>query len=1702
LNKFTRITLKVLLWVIGGIIGLILLAFVLIRIPAVQNFAVQKVVNYLENKIGTTVRLQHISLELPKLLVLEGVYFEDQKQDTLFAGDTLKVDINLLKLLNNKVEINELDFRGITAHINRSLPDSAYNFDYIVRAFVAEDTKNEFNDTSTTMVFSIDKINLDRIKIIYKDDIIGTSAHLDLTHLDTRIKTFDLTKMYFEIPKININGFNTVIKQWAATGAIDIPSTSALGVEKVVDEDQPTDLRIGKLDLKNFNIQYEDAIAEMKAKVIFNTLQLDFNELNLPKEVIDINKLILEGTDASITFAKTEKEKIDTSSTSEPINWIVKANSVDLKRNHIVYDDDNSPLLKKGMDYSHLNLSNLEILVKNLYFSIDSISGDINALNFKDKSGLEVKKLQTLFSYTDQGVSLNDLYLETPNTVIRDNIKITYPNIESLMDHPENIVLDASIKNSKLGMKDVILLVPDLDTMRVMQPLLTNTFLIDGKIKGRVGNLTIPNLRVSTLGNTRLNVSGNIKGLPDLDRLQLNLDVKDFTSTNGDLAHLIDKSLLPDSIELPENIHLSGTFIGGMTNFNTNLHLKSSIGDADVDGKFLLGKADTLYDAKINIADFDLGKLMSDTTYGKITLTADVKGKSLDPKKAVADIQANLVSVDFMGYTYSDIKLDAQATSGDIVANLVSNDPNLKINGDFKADMRGQYPSVELLMMVDSVNLKYLKFTQDEIKYHGQIEGKFSTADPDFLNGHLYVVNSLLSYNGDLYPLDSISLTAEASDSLKIINLESEFLNAHIVGDYKLTELPTAIEDVLGTYYNPERKTITKEYSPQAFEFSATLIRSPFVRDLLPKLTEMKSINLDGNFNSADKSINARLASPHILYDGMLIDTVIFDLNTADSTVFYAGRIGEVKISSVQIINTLISGTVKDNLLDFGLWIKDADEKEQYHLGATALAENKDFILKLKPDGLTLNFEKWQISPDNQIQFGRQGIIAQNFLLQNGNQLLSANSQSNEFNSPIDIKFNDFRIETFTKFLETNTLKLGGGINGDVLVNRLESSPIFESDLTINNFYFGNDTIGDINMKIDNKRENVYAANVSISGEGNDVNLSGDFISPPQGASSLDFTLNINNLNMTTLEAFSFGNIQHSNGSLKGKLAIKGTTNAPLINGDVLFEKAQTNISMLNALFLIDQQKINFNDNGLSFNKFEIADSIGNKATLNGNITTKTYTDFVLNLNLSARNFQLVNSTAKDNGLFYGKLFVTSDLRIRGSAVAPKVDGTIKVNENTNFTITVPDEDPGLIDREGIVEFIEKRNEHKMQVFAKRDSMITSSGVTGMDISFNIEVDPKAIFNIIIDPNSGDAVTAKGKAQLTAGIDPSGKMTLTGTYEVSEGSYNLSFNFIKKKFDFRKGSTITWTGDPFSADLNITADYLVKAPAIDLVENQLSGQNANLYKEKLPFQVNLFIKGEMMKPTISFGLDLNEEGSSVSQDVMSLVKTRLAQITGDESELNKQVFALIVLGRFVAENPFSSSAGGSVESMARESVSKLLSAQLNRLAGDLIAGVELNFDLESTDDYSTGSLQSRTDLNIGVSKRLLDDRLKVTIGSNFELEGANQPGRQPTNIAGDITVDYQLSRDGRYLLRAYRKNQYEVTLQGQVVETGLGFIITMDYDSFKELFLSAKGLERYKQREERKERRKYLDKQILEDERQMRREERQKRLNERLENEE
>jgi hypothetical protein len=377
---------------------------------------------------------------------------------------------------------------------------------------------------------------------------------------------------------------------------------------------------------------------------------------------------------------------------------------------------------------------------------------------------------------------------------------------------------------------------------------------------------------------------------------------------------------------------------------------------------------------------------------------------------------------------------------------------------------------------------------------------------------------------------------------------------------------------------------------------------------------------------------------------------------------------------------------------------------------------------------------------------------------------------------------------------------------------------------------------------------------------------------------------------------------------------------------------------------------------------------------------------------------------------------------------------------------------------------------------AKQLDSLRKTEVTGMDLSATININKAANFTVVVDARNGDVVQLKGDAHLNMTVDPSGKISLTGTYTVNQGSYNLAYATVKRKFNFKSGSTITWTGDPTQANINITATYIANVPPIDLVSDQIgSGQNTTMYKQKLPFDVNLNLTNELLKPKIAFDIVLPDSTYSVSPEVIATVNARLSQVRQDTNEMNKQVLGVLILGHFIGDNPLSSQGGSEgVAGAIRGSVSSLLSDQLNKLAGNLIGGVQLSFNLTSGADYSSGVQQNRTDLNVGLSKQFLNDRVTVTVGNNFNLEGQNQPGEKTTDIAGDVSVNYKLTKDGRYLVRVYRRDQY-IVVEGEVVETGVGFTITYDFNKFKELFAKKtpeeKALEK-KYEEEQKEKKK------------------------------
>lgn len=592
-------------------------------------------------------------------------------------------------------------------------------------------------------------------------------------------------------------------------------------------------------------------------------------------------------------------------------------------------------------------------------------------------------------------------------------------------------------------------------------------------------------------------------------------------------------------------------------------------------------------------------------------------------------------------------------------------------------------------------------------------------------------------------------------------------------------------------------------------------------------------------------------------------------------------------------------------------------------------------------------------------------------------------------------------------------------------------------------------------------RDTVNSEDNSVSGNVNLAGFKKPVLQPASGDSTvvtgrkmppLNLALSIDRLALKSVEAFTADYIENSTGYFTGKVNIDDLMGDMKITGSLKTNDIAMKILMLDETFSMPSDELILQEEALVFDEFDIVDEKGEKLTIDGKVGFREFQDFRFDLAVRTDNFRALNSTSGTNDLFFGDLYLGLDLKIAGSLELPVVGGVLRVNENSKLTFIVPQTDPTLTDRTGIVEFVNPGQVTNQQLVIN-DSLKQSS-ISGMDVGVDIAIDKNAEVTMIIDKVTGDYVKLKGEGLLSGGIDPSGKVSLTGRYEFYEGIYELNVSLIQRKFAIRKGSYILFTGDPLSAQMNITAEYAISTAPLSLVESSIASSSQemrNRYMQRLDFTTELRVSGELLEPLIGFDIVLDDEDIQVSPEVISTTRSRLAQLRTEPAELYKQVFALLLFNQFLAENPLMSQGGGSTELMIRQSAGRIITQQLNQLAGNLVKDFELEFDVDAIDDYSTGIRENRTDLNVALSKQFFGNRLKITVGSSFGLEGTPHENQSSSNIAGNFKADYLITRDGRYKLRAYRKNQYQMALLGEIVETGLTFIITMDYDTWNEI---------------------------------------------------
>ena len=863
--------------------------------------------------------------------------------------------------------------------------------------------------------------------------------------------------------------------------------------------------------------------------------------------------------------------------------------------------------------------------------------------------------------------------------------------------------------------------------------------------------------------------------------------------------------------------------------------------------------------------------------------------------------------------------------------------------------------------------------------------------------------------------------------------------------------------------------------NPVNVKLTGHIAQAPILDEVFfVNLKDVDTVDIQMDFNQKERQLSAKITAPHINYSNVELDSLNFFVETDHEQFDFDLSFKEINAGPLSIKRTSLKGNQVNNQLDLDFTAYHEDER-LIHIATEITGSRDNLKLHVVPDSLIFNKKPWKTPVDNQMRYLVNRLEFDNFNFERNSQSVRIIDDKPGYDEDhVAITFENFKLSEFLSYLNPDEILATGNLNGNLTLEKPLTDTGMLADLTVRDFSFLEVDMGTLQMNGNALGGNSYAFNMDIAGGEVDLDLIGDYTAQNNQA-LLDLDLRINEVKMSALDGFSLGYLENGSGAFSGNFKLTGTLVEPEYNGALNFNQAKFTVAALNAPFTLPNEQLKVNNEGISMENFKILDSNQNQMVMSGTIGTESFINPTFDLQITAKNFQALNATKEDNDLIYGLATFNADATITGDLQIPIVKGNADLLPNTNITYVLPTATVNLEERDGIVVFVNKENPDAILTRSEEQVAV----VKGFDISTSFTVDKEAVINILIDQQTGDNFQVSGEGDFNFTMQPSGRMGLTGVYNISGGHYEMNlYNLVNRKFLLADGGKIRWSGDPFDAELEITAIYEIETSASSLMAARTSGADPsvrNRYKQVLPFYVYLNVDGELMAPEISFDLDMpeNEQGALGGQ-----VYGRIQEVNQQEGELNRQVFSLLVLNKFYPEVGSDGSRGG-FASIARDNLNDALSDQLNVFSDKLLgtSGVELDFNLDTFTDYQGETPQERTQLDIAAQKKLLDDRLIVRVGSEVDVQGSSSTGEE-TPLIGNVSLEYVLTNDGRYRLKGFRRNEFENVIDGQTIVSGIALIFTQEFNKFDELWealLKSKSDKQKSDEQEIKENQKRLE---------------------------
>jgi len=1418
-----------------------------------------------------------------------------------------------------------------------------------------------------------------------------------------------------------------------------------------------TTVKIGKIDIHWLNrITFKDVLIEdQKGNTLLTAdhLTAGFRLLPILQNKWLLTTVRLFGVTCYIqkesAHSETNLQFIFDAFSGEPptnSNSLFQIESIFIRRGKIRYDVLDTERTHTNFNPNHVRIDNLSGKFTLKHFSADSIHAEINKMSFDESSGLHVNKITAVIKGDVDSLCVENLMITLPrSSLLFSSATIKQAQKDSLSQRSNPSSLSLRIAPSLISPIDFAFLTPVLngfpETVHVAADIsglidaislnqLTLTYGKDFHFSGGMDlkNLTnqaeelyvfgrIKNLRVTTKGLQNVMSKLHPQNAP-LPESVMNLEELNFS---GEIAGFIDHLVAFGDLSTPIGSIQMDVLVSQQNSQDSSLYLKGLIASSDLQINALFKEGNPFGTARFNV-EFDF----------------------IQPQDKLfsGSINAHIHAFDYLDYNYQNIYLSGKYKKNEYQGLVYVSDPNGKLQ------MQGLFKNEDEKAIFDfRANLSHFRpdklhlterFVNPDISL--ELSANYSGNNPDDFNGYIELKDLNFLTEKDSFSIHDLRIETFAGEQApNQIQISSSVLNGGIKGVYSFSAFVPNVLKTLDNYLPSLVNTIKSKKNTDEknnFDFNFSIGNTDNISKTLKlPVTILQNATFQGHYNSETHSFFTSVNAPLFKLGNLAFENLDLRLSNADEAIYM--QLNATQIGKNNLHNYLhLTSDISDDCIQSAFrWSNDTPEKYEAAITASTLfVEESDGNLRteitIPPAQIVLKDSIWTIEPAS-VTISNNRVMIDNFFVTKEKQhLLIHGTISDNPKDALFLDLKDLEISHIFDILNNPQIQFGGQATGLIKACDLLGSMMIEGRLEVDEFSFHNAIQGKLKLtsEWDNDRQGILLIGSIYKNDYTYTDVEGYIfpIGPEQG---LALTFNANEINLAFLQKYMNAFSDSVSGMVSGKLRLYGSFSDIYLEDTVYVENTKIKLNVLNTTYTLSDT-IYFDKKRISTRNTTIYDDDGHAGIIDFSLNHDCFRDFSYNIDVKADKMLIYDISERINPEIYGKVYASGIAKIYGTEDDIRVEGNIRSDAGTAVGFNFSNN--STVNNYDFISF-----KDDMEKVARNDNIIAikpDNDQSRMDylLNFIVSVTPDAYFELMMNPSTGDKISGSGTGNFQIQYGNRNDIQIFGNYLISEGVYNFNLEqVLRRRFNIRDGSVVSFRGDPMSANLNINAIYSLAANVQDLDELLIKDRS------NPTVMVNCVLKldGHLQNPAISFDLELPSSNAELERQVRSFIDT--------EDMMMRQIVYLLLLQKFYtpdySRNDFRTSEFSAVASQA-------LSTQISNILNNLTDKVQFGTLIRSRQDGIKD-----TEIDMLLTSQLLNNRL--IFNGNF---GYKDNYIRQNAFVGEFDLEYKLTRSGEISLKAYNHANDFYRYTKSLTRQGVGLMFRKDFSTLTDLFMRKK----------------------------------------------